>query len=138
MAYKNKRTAYQCAWMRQRRENYLSDERCLKCGATDNLEIHHRDPAEKESHRIWSWSTTRLEAELAKCDVLCRDCHILYHKIEILSKRQHGSSNTYKNGCRCPACREAHRQCAANYKRGILGVVILSRRECNANRKTNS
>ena len=28
------------------------------------------------SHRIWSWTDARREAELAKCRALCYDCHL--------------------------------------------------------------
>jgi hypothetical protein len=45
------------------------------CGSRDHLEIDHRDPGEKLSHRIWSWSPARRDAELAKCQVLCRKHH---------------------------------------------------------------
>jgi hypothetical protein len=40
------------------------------------LELDHVDPALKVSHRVWSWARERREAELAKCQVLCHDCHV--------------------------------------------------------------
>ena len=52
---------------------------CKKCGGEENLELHHKDPTQKESHRIWSWKAERRLVELAKCIVLCSECHDLVH-----------------------------------------------------------
>src|SRR5437868_1253938 len=48
------------------------------------LDFHHRDPLEKEMEisRIVQdrgWGIKRLEAEIAKCDVLCANCHRKLH-----------------------------------------------------------
>jgi hypothetical protein len=40
------------------------------------LELDHKDHRQKVSHTIWSWSMERRDAELAKCQVLCHDCHL--------------------------------------------------------------
>jgi len=57
---------------------------CDMCGFTPSrrnarkLHYHHRDPSDKlfnisnECHNV-SWAMLR--AEVAKCDVLCADCH---------------------------------------------------------------
>lgn len=47
------------------------------------LDFHHRDPATKE-HNVSlmmskSWSLERLQLEVAKCDVLCSNCHRKLH-----------------------------------------------------------
>ena len=78
MPYKNKeeQRRYQREWIARRRSEWLSDKACLDCGATSDLEIDHLDPSSKVSHRIWSWETRRREAELAKCVVRCRGCHL--------------------------------------------------------------
>ena len=63
---------------RRRREEYLSDKCCVRCGAgyIGILEIHHRDPNQKIDHRhIWHWKEKRRMEELAKCEVLCDTCH---------------------------------------------------------------
>jgi hypothetical protein len=58
---------------------------CSDCGVTyhpDVMQFHHLDPATKEGsigrvlHR-WGWD--RIEAEIAKCVLLCANCHILRH-----------------------------------------------------------
>jgi 5-methylcytosine-specific restriction endonuclease McrA len=69
---------YQRQWIAARRAKAISDRggRCTDCGATERLEFHHRDPAEKISHRIYSWAWPKIEAELAKCELLCSACHL--------------------------------------------------------------
>lgn len=76
------------------------------CGMIEELEIHHIDPTIKVSHRIWSWAPARRNAELAKCEVLCHDCHL---KETWQGRRAlHGTTTRYnKWRCRCPACRTA-------------------------------
>lgn len=58
---------------------------CSRCPETHPacLQFHHRDPAEKEFNigeaiRL-GWSVERIEAEIAKCDVLCANCHAKEH-----------------------------------------------------------
>lgn len=70
---------YQRRWKHDRRAAWFDGKTCARCGGTDRLEIHHRAPEKKVSHRIWSWSLERRDEELAKCDVLCRPCHELTH-----------------------------------------------------------
>lgn len=78
MPYKNKeeQIAYQIAWMRKRREAWLNENGpCVLCGSWIDLEVDHRDPATKVTHRVWSWAQSRREEELAKCQALCKACH---------------------------------------------------------------
>lgn len=101
-ASREQKRAYQREWMRRRRVAFFADKSCLHCGATEDLEIHHRDPAEKVAHAIWSWSEERRTAELAKCDVLCAPCHDVHHGM-----RECGTRAAYERGCRCADCRVA-------------------------------
>jgi len=67
---------YQRRWMARRREDWLSaNGPCVKCGSWDDLEVDHIDPSKKVSHKVWSWREDRRLEELAKCQVLCRNCH---------------------------------------------------------------
>jgi hypothetical protein len=57
---------------------------CADCGRqfpAPAMDFHHRDPADKtftiSQRRGMSWA--KLEAEIAKCDVLCAVCHRLRH-----------------------------------------------------------
>lgn len=81
MPYRDRDThrAYQRAWCARRRAGFLAGRCCAQCGAADELEFYHVDPATKLSHRIWGWSLARIEAELAKCVVLCDSCHNALH-----------------------------------------------------------
>lgn len=59
---------------------------CADCGVADLdiLELHHRDPAAKEQAiaRMRCANVQKLEVELAKCDVLCANCHRKHHANE--------------------------------------------------------
>jgi hypothetical protein len=70
-------------WMRNRRRDFLAGLTCELCPSTDRLEIHHRDRANKVSHRIWSWTLERRRAELAKCQILCFSCHKLETSLQL-------------------------------------------------------
>jgi hypothetical protein len=54
---------------------------CAKCGETDPivLDFHHRDPSQKKFQLIgslcYSRSRETILKEVAKCDVLCANCH---------------------------------------------------------------
>jgi hypothetical protein len=71
---------YQRRWITARRRTALDSfgNRCVECGSSSDLQFHHRNPAEKLSHRIWSWSQPRIRAELSKCVLLCAACHLVY------------------------------------------------------------
>lgn len=92
---------YQREWVARRRAEFFADKVCVACGSSEDLELHHRDPAEKESHSIWSWSAERRDAELAKCEVRCAACHLDAHG------KLHGTAKRYDLGCRCTCCVEA-------------------------------
>jgi transposase-like protein len=60
--------------------------RCKYCGENHPavLQFHHRDPKEKEfdvSQFVYrqKGGPARLEAEIAKCDILCANCHLKHH-----------------------------------------------------------
>ncbi len=92
-------------WVADRRASWFADKSCDECGATENLQLHHRDPVDKIAHSIWSWSWKRIEAEVAKCVVLCESCHREHHAV---LRRRHGHKR-YRAGCRCDICCAAKR-----------------------------
>lgn len=98
-------------YMRKRnariRAEFFTGKSCVQCGATDSLELDHIDPSQKVGHRIWSWSTERRMAEIAKCQVLCTDCHLAKTKAERRARMKHGTESMYRIGCRCEPCRAA-------------------------------
>lgn len=58
---------------------------CEHCGETHPacLQFHHRDGTTKElevSNAVRDgWNLSRLQAEAAKCAVLCANCHLKHH-----------------------------------------------------------
>jgi 5-methylcytosine-specific restriction endonuclease McrA len=58
------------------RAAYFADKVCVECGSVEQLELDHIDPETKVTHNIWGWAPSRWPAELAKCQVLCHDCHL--------------------------------------------------------------
>lgn len=62
--------------------------RCAECGYSRSvhaLDFHHRDPAAKEfAIGGFGGSRQRLRTEVAKCDLLCANCHRLRHAAEDL------------------------------------------------------
>lgn len=99
-AYNRGRTEYMRKWRaknkerdrhnwrssRKRKKEWLDTQKtqCSKCGESHVacLDFHHRDPSTKEmllsvavSHR----SVETLKAEVAKCDILCANCHRILH-----------------------------------------------------------
>lgn len=56
---------------------------CTKCGETHLLEFHHRDSSTKLFNigdpKMRKRSPEDFRREVAKCDVLCQECHIIVH-----------------------------------------------------------
>ncbi len=86
---------YEQSWKAQeaRKKAILLDARktgCRICGETDAacLDFHHRNPDEKEGHigEFRRFGTERLLKEIAKCDVLCANCHRKFHRDERVNK----------------------------------------------------
>ena len=85
-----------------RKRQILVDARiggCVKCGEQDVacLDFHHRDPLEKEGHigEFRKFGIKRLLAEIAKCDVLCANCHRKYHRDERNSRSEIMNASQY-------------------------------------------
>lgn len=110
MPYKDKakQNEFQRKRVKRRREAFFNGKICAKCGSIKNLVLHHKNPDNKESHKIWAWSDERINKEVAKCEVWCSSCHIKYHS-NLLKKDNHGTHSKYNHGCRCSLCRDGHR-----------------------------
>jgi hypothetical protein len=68
---------YMRKWMADRRaEWFAANGPCIDCGAWNDLQLDHVDAEAKVTHRVWSWTRVRREAELAKCVARCRSCHV--------------------------------------------------------------
>ncbi len=117
---------YQREMLSHRRRAWVSDHGpCATCGSCDNLEVDHVDPAEKVTNSVWSWSASRREIELAKCQVLCHACHLAKTSDWRRSFVRHGSDTMYSNfGCRCDECKLARKtaKAATRARRKSLGL----------------
>ena len=81
-AEKNKRHIEKVgAWL----NDYKKQLTCARCSETHpaTLQFHHRNPQEKEfaisTYRMGKWSKERILNEIAKCEVICANCHAKEH-----------------------------------------------------------
>ncbi len=74
-----------CNELRDKLRHYKSEQGCLLCDEEDPgcLELHHLDPNEKDidpaNMVVAGWSWDRMMSEIAKCAVLCSNCHKKVH-----------------------------------------------------------
>ena len=73
--------SYQREWVRNRRKAWIdANGPCKVCGSDENLEVDHINPSEKsmDPAPLWSMSDNNPVklAELSKCQVLCKSCHM--------------------------------------------------------------
>lgn len=95
--------------------------KCVRCGSVDRLQFDHVDRTTK-TKVIGSMLTQKeatLQAELAKCQLLCQPCHSLKSIIELGNQpRRHGTTTMYAGGkCRCPLCRAAQYEYVKEYRK---------------------
>jgi len=87
---KERRLAHNAAWRQKRVEwlaEYKVDTRCSVCGynrCSAALDFHHIDPDKKEfsiANGIRLYGKDKINAEIAKCIILCRNCHAEHHSL---------------------------------------------------------
>ena len=93
---------------------------CVICQSTKNLEIDHIDRTKKsyKVSNLGGLSERKLQSELKKCQLLCRDCHSKKTILETgrkLAKGNHGTVSTYRY-CRCKECKRAKRDYFQEYR----------------------
>lgn len=95
----------------------LLGSKCEHCGTKKNLNFHHRNPSEKSvdiSSVFSRWSIAKLTEELAKCILLCADCHLEHHHP---GHEMSHSASAYANGrCRCEIGRAANTERIRAYR----------------------
>ena len=91
--------------------------KCVRCGATDDLQFDHRDPAEKAfdvGHMRGMKQIPKVLKELDKCQLLCGTCH----RNKSAQERSERQQDTFKHGtiyawmkrkCACTICYAAKR-----------------------------
>jgi Zn ribbon nucleic-acid-binding protein len=63
--------------------------RCINCGFDkwkSSLDVHHPDPSQKDIafSTIRYWSRDKIDKEIEKCVLLCRNCHAAFHSGELI------------------------------------------------------
>jgi hypothetical protein len=58
----------------------LKGGKCERCGYNKccaALDFHHRNPSDKDLHweNFRGWSRAKIESEIAKCELICANCH---------------------------------------------------------------
>ena len=86
--------------------------KCVRCGSTDDLQVDHIDRVKKTMKfaRMTGVSESKFLEELARCQLLCQECHTTKTVEEDLGRkrRTHGTVAMYQHGkCRCGACKKA-------------------------------
>jgi hypothetical protein len=78
LASREAQREYQRQWIARRKSVWFAENGpCVRCQSWNDLTLDHIDPSQKISHSVWSWSQSKREAELAKCQILCLSCHNL-------------------------------------------------------------
>lgn len=103
---------YQRRWIAARREEWIRENGpCASCGIWNSLEVDHIDPKKKliAVSSLWGMAKTNPKriAELAKCQVLCTDCHKGKTDLDFdHGIWKHGTLTGYtKYKCRCDECK---------------------------------
>jgi len=91
---------------------------CVVCGSVENLEFDHIDPELKSFNvsRLWSVSKEKRDAEIEKCQLLCKEHH-LEKSIREANAVPHGGGVSGKHGCKCDLCRLKKNEYLRNLKR---------------------
>jgi 5-methylcytosine-specific restriction endonuclease McrA len=123
------RAAYMRTYIKARRKVRrarlieLLGGQCVRCGSTDELEFDHIDPETKvfavgsDMSRAWD----KLVEEALKCQLLCRECHVV-KGIEDRPEPAHSYYRYWYYGCRCATCKAANaRKSARQRERKTVG-----------------
>lgn len=119
MGYTGKqKREYQLKWLLKRRSDWFENNGPCKCGSWKNLELHHLNQEEKVTHRVWSWCQEKRLKELAKCIILCKNCHNIESAKQAFNPINHGeNTNGYARGCRCIKCKEVKLSYMKEYRK---------------------
>ena len=113
---KEKVAEYNRTLYRERRDRYIEllGGACTQCGTTEQLEFDHVEPTKKayDVAAYFRGSERRLESEMQKCQLLCKQCHkekSLTEAGKTSAKGTHGTLSSFRY-CRCEVCRAAKSQ----------------------------
>ena len=96
--------------------------KCVNCGATEHLQFDHiktrREHGGSIVANMLAHGRSRLDKELERCQLLCRDCHRDKTMNDMKwkdSKTEHGTPRSYLH-CKCTICRTAHNNSVNQYR----------------------
>lgn len=118
----DRKREYQRLWTKQRRDDWIKSQgsMCAICKTTDGpWEVDHIDPSTKicSPKAIWNRAESFRLSELAKCQLLCVQCHKQKTIEENSLAVEHGSyKRGYSKGCKCDLCMEAMRKYWREYR----------------------
>lgn len=125
-----------CMYMRNRREDkkcrarQLLGNACVQCGSTIDLQFDHINPTTKHNTiaNMFSHGEKLFLEEIAKCQLLCRTCHIEKTRIDFGwsdPDNRHGTHTSYTHDkCRCRECCQAHTNYMRRYRRSVAKDII--------------
>ncbi len=88
--------------------------KCVRCNCGADLQFDHIDPRTKsfDVSKNWGVKEERFWAEVDKCQLLCRDCHKIKNREDVISgKAKRGITHgkhwaAYHHQCQCNLCQE--------------------------------
>lgn len=119
-----KKSAWNLAKYHRTRQAWIErlGGKCIDCGTTEDLQFDHADASSKiiDISRVLTYAAPRVEAEMAKCVLRCKPCHVAKSRAnKELGGGQnkvpeddfvHGTARMYHlKECRCELCRRAKR-----------------------------
>lgn len=116
---------YNKAYRRERRAALIEmlGAECVRCGATEDLQFDHIDPATKRfaigSSMSRAWA--ELVEEVLKTQLLCPPCH-REKGAEDRPEVEHSFYRYLYYGCRCAVCRAANAAKSARLRARRLGL----------------
>lgn len=90
--------------------------KCTACGTTEDLQFDHVSRVMKKFAIMTRWNRGHgeLAEELAKCQLLCKPCHLEKTKAEL--GNEHGGGKTGRRNCSCEPCRARRRENNKEYR----------------------
>lgn len=108
--YNEKMKTYMLNRYHKRRATYVAEwgGQCVDCGSEEELEFDHADASSKEipvGKLFTSYTDSKIRAELDKCVLRCKSCHLVKSQNEDWNIVEHGGGVSGKKSCPCVPCK---------------------------------
>jgi hypothetical protein len=106
-------------------------DKCNYCATTQGpFDIDHINRALKTHKvtRLWFMNKATRDAELAKCQVLCKPCHKQKTRYErMIHNPEHGTSAMYQQRkCRCAECKAWKAEQGRQYRAALKARQLIN------------